>query len=49
MDVLHGHLGLNAFAQAEHSMPGGCLVGGMILLGAFVHPSPPARDPEDDK
>lgn len=49
VDVLHGHLGLNAFAQAEHSMPGGCLVGGMILLGAFVHPSPPARDPEDDK
>ena len=21
VDVLHGHLGLNAFAQAEHSMP----------------------------
>ena len=49
VDVLHGHLGLNAFVQAEHSMPGGCLVIGLILLGAFVYLFPPARDPEDHK
>ena len=39
----------DTFVQAEHSMPEGCLVGGTIPLGAFVHLYPPVRGTEDDK
>lgn len=42
-------VGLDAFVQAGHSMPEECLVGGMILLGAFVPPILPVRGSEDCK
>lgn len=42
-------VGLDAFVQAGHSMPEECLVGGMILLGAFVPPVLPVGGSEDCK
>lgn len=47
--ILLGHLGLDAFVQAGHSMPKGYLVGGMILPGVFVPPVPPVKGSEDSK
>lgn len=49
MAILHGPLGLDAFVYMGHSMPKGCLVGGMTLVGVFMPPVPPVKGSEGGK